>query len=367
MKDNTTNEKLFGSDQSYQRMVAEVEDYAILMMDASGNIKNWNKGAEKIKGYTEKDILGRNFNIFYLPEDRQQGLPQQLITIAKNEGRATHEGWRVRKDGTTFWGYVVITALHDDDGSIIGFTKVTRDLTERKLAEDQKEQDAKSIASQNRQLEEFAYITSHDLQEPVRKIQTYIGLIKKDINNKENLVRYLDKIDDSSERIVNLIKDVLNFSRLSFTQDNFVAVNLNTTLKEVLDDFEIAIKEKDATIILGALPNVIGIPIQFQQLFSNLISNALKFNNGNPKITIAAEHLPEDGSYKITIEDDGIGFDTQYADQAFQPFKRLTSDYPGTGIGLALCKRIVENHRGAIKVESNIGEGTKFTLLLPEV
>lgn len=203
------------------------------------------------------------------------------------------------------------------------------------------------------------------MQEPVRKIQTYIGLIKKNIDNQENLIRYLDKIDDSSERIVNLIKDVLDFSRLSFSQDNFVAVDLNTTLKEVLDDFEITIREKDATIILGALPDVTGIPIQFHQLFSNLLSNALKFNDGNPQIRIASNYLPEDGCYKITIEDNGIGFDTQYAHQAFQPFKRLTSDYPGTGIGLALCKRIAENHNGTIEVESKIGEGTIFSLLLP--
>src|SRR5688572_23234331 len=123
------------SSQQYHRMIEEVQDYAILLLDLDGNVQNWNKGAEKIKGYTESEILGKHFSLFYLPEDRASKVPNTLINAAAVSGRATHEGWRLRKDGTTFWGYVVITALHDDFGNVIGFTKVTRDLTERKLAE----------------------------------------------------------------------------------------------------------------------------------------------------------------------------------------------------------------------------------------
>lgn len=234
------------TDERYYRMIDEVEDYAILLLNSKGEIQNWNKGAEKIKGYSEKEILGKSFSLFYLPQDREAQLPQRLLSHAAREDKATNEGWRMRKDGSAFWGNVVITALHDQQDNVIGFTKVTRDLTERKLAEDQRDQDAKSIAVQNRQLEEFAYITSHDLQEPARKIQTFAHLIEKNIDNKEELLKYLGKINTSAERIVNLIKDVLNFSRLTFSQELFQSVDLGIILKEVLLDFELTIKEKKA-------------------------------------------------------------------------------------------------------------------------
>lgn len=145
----------------------------------NGDVQNWNKGAQKIKGYTEKEILGKNFSTFYLPQDIADGLPFRLISEAAVAGRAAHEGWRVRKDGTAFWGNVVITALHDEQNSIIGFTKVTHDLTECILAEEQKDRNTQSIAMQNKQLEEFAYVTSHDLQEPIRKIRTFTNLARK--------------------------------------------------------------------------------------------------------------------------------------------------------------------------------------------
>lgn len=359
------------TDERYYKMIDEVEDYAILLLNREGKIQNWNRGAEKIKGYSEKEILGKSFSIFYLPKDRVAKLPQHLLALAAEKGKAMHEGWRMRKDGSAFWGHVVITALHDHNNTVIGFTKVTRDLTERKLAEDQRDQDAKSIAIQNRQLEEFAYITSHDLQEPARKIQTFTRLLEKNIDNKEELLKYLGKINSSADRIVTLIKDVLNFSRLTLSQELFESVDLNATLEDVLVDFELAIREKDAQIITGQLPVVHGIPVQFHQLLSNLISNALKFNAGSPYITIRSEIAEETISglsalyHQISIQDNGIGFEAQYSEQAFLPFRRLTTEYAGTGIGLALCRRIVENHRGSLRVTSHPGKGTTFTVSLP--
>ena len=364
----------FLTQQRYLKMIEEVQDYAIILMDKDGNIQNWNRGAEKIKGYSDKEILGQNFKIFYLPEDRNAGLPQRLITEAATTGRAAHEGWRMRKNGTVFWGNVIITALHDEGKNVIGFTKVTRDLTERKLAEDQKERDAKSIAQQNRQLEEFAYITSHDLQEPIRKIQTFINLIQRDIDNRKNLEMYLPKINASAGRMVTLIKDVLNFSRLSQLPEQFSDVPLDGVINDIIIDFEVMIAEKDATITTNKLPTVQGIPVQLVQLFTNLISNALKFTTGKPVITITAALVGDPFSnspleklqyHSISVKDNGIGFDQQYADQAFQPFRRLTTEFTGTGIGLALCKRIAENHKGSISVASAPGQGTEFTILLP--
>lgn len=375
MHKNPSEINTFLTQQRYLKMIEEVQDYAIILLDKDGIIQNWNKGAEKIKGYTEKEALGQSFRIFYRIEDRETFLPQRLITEAATSGRAAHEGWRMRKDGTTFWGNVVITALHDEDNNVIGFTKVTRDLTERKIAEDQKERDAKSIAQQNRQLEEFAYITSHDLQEPIRKIQTFINLIQRDIDNRKNLETYLPKISASANRMVALIKDVLNFSRLSQMHEQFLAVPLDDILKDVITDFDLLIAETAATITVSPLPVVNGIPVQLIQLFSNLISNALKFNTGKPVISITAEPVTDTFSttlsenaaqyYSIKIKDNGIGFNQEYADQAFQPFRRLTTAFTGTGIGLALCRRIADNHKGSISVESVPDKGTEFTLLLP--
>jgi PAS domain S-box-containing protein len=365
---------LLDNDDLYHKMIEEVQDYAIILLDKNGNIVNWNKGAENIKGYSEAEIIGKNFSIFYLPEDQKTMLPNKLIAQAAEEGRATHEGWRVRKDKTTFWGFVVITALHDENDVIIGFTKVTRDLTERKLAEDQKDKDAKSIQLQNRQLEEFAYITSHDLQEPIRKIQTFISLLEKNIDNRENLLKYLGKINTSADRMVTLIKDVLDYSRLSHAPEQFMATDLNVVVKEVMIDFELLIAEKNVEIHYSGLPVITAVPIQMKQLFHNLIGNALKFNDKEqPVIEIASKHMDiindnniAEPFYVLTVKDNGVGFDQKYADQVFQPFKRLDSSYTGTGIGLALCKRIANNHKGFIEVLSEEGRGTTFTISLPE-
>jgi PAS domain S-box-containing protein len=365
---NSTNSSLPQREQLYRKMIEEVQDYAILLLDLDGNVQNWNRGAEKIKGYKERDILGKNFSLFYLPEDRASNLPKTLINNATLNGRATHEGWRVRKDGSTFWGSVVITALHSDDGNVIGFTKVTRDLTERKLAEEEKARDTRSIELQNRQLEEFAYITSHDLQEPIRKIQTFINLAKKNTDDKELLNNYLQKMSSSAEKMVSLIKDVLNFSRLSPDKSQFVAVSLKQTLDDVIDELELLIQEKKVIITISSpLPVIDAIPIQMNQLFNNLIHNAIKFNNDIPSIVIQHKIIDNDTGkhHMITVSDNGIGFDQQYAEIAFKPFKRLTTNHSGTGIGLALCKRIVENHNGTISVASVLGEGTTFSILFP--
>lgn len=361
----------FTTEQRYHRMVDEVQDYAILLLDTNGDVQNWNKGAQKIKGYSEKEILGKNFSIFYLPQDIAEGLPFRLIQEAAAAGRAAHEGWRVRKDGTAFWGNVVITALHDEQNNIIGFTKVTRDLTERKLAEEQKDRDARSIELQNKQLEEFAYVTSHDLQEPIRKIRTFIGLARKNLQDAQSMDTYLAKIDASAEKMVHLIKDVLTFSRLSHDHSAFVQVDLNEVLEEVLADFELIISEKAAQIESLPLPTIKGIPVQLHQLFTNLLSNALKFNHGVPKIRIAAaiaenpDFAKAFSAHIITFTDNGIGFDQKYAEQAFQPFSRLSTDFEGTGIGLSLCRRIVENHKGSIHIKSETGQGCVFEIKLP--
>jgi PAS domain S-box-containing protein len=368
------------NEQRYSKMTEEVQDYAIILLDRDGTILNWNKGAEKIKGYRDEEIIGHNFSVFYLEEDRKNKLPEQLINLAESEGRAMHEGWRKRKDGSRFWGSIVITALHDPENNVIGFTKVTRDLTERKVAEDTMRQHAIELEDKNKQLEQFAYIASHDLQEPLRKIQTFIQIVEKKLADPEARQKYFNKISLSAKRMGELIQSVLNYSRLSQTEDPLKPIDLNVVLENVKADFELQIEEKRAVIESDVLPVVRGVGLQLSQLFSNLIGNSLKFSKEDPRISISFKLIQPGEIQKIKpsldnseayaeliFKDNGIGFEQEYAEKIFTIFQRLNSreEYSGTGIGLALCKRIVDRHAGHIEAFSEPGKGATFFVYLP--
>ena len=330
-----SNEALLKSEERYHKMIAEVQEYAIILLDINGNIQNWNMGAQKIKGYSAEEIIGKNFQIFYRQEDRQTELPHRLLSEAAKTGRAIHEGWRVRKDGSKFWGSIVITALHDDDANVIGYSKVTRDLTEKKLTEDKLKEYVHELQRRNEELDHFAYATSHDLQEPLRKVQTFADLIEQNPGDTTAVSRYIQKIITSGDRMLSLIRSVLEYSRLSKT----VVVKVDTDLKEiwsgVLEDYEVLIQEKLAVVKSKPLPVITAIPPQVTQLFSNLLSNALKFSTAVPVINVFANKVSSDhisywpdqlvpGDYwEIVFSDNGIGFESQYAQQIFSLFQRL--------------------------------------------
>ncbi len=373
-----TEDKLRMSEERYHRMIAEVQDYAIILLDENGYIQNWNAGAEKIKGYKSDEIVGKRFSIFYPKEDQENNLPDKLLQLAREQGKAIHEGWRVRKDGSRFWGTIVITALHDQDNHVIGFSKVTRDLTDKKIAEEKLLSYTAELEIQNRELEQFAYVASHDLQEPLRKIQTFVELIRENYNDEEFVKRYFDKLNASAKRMVLLVKSLLNYSRLSKDKSEREKVDLNTILAEAKQDFELLIEEKNAIITSTELPTVVGNYMQLGQLFSNLISNSLKFSEGNTLIEITARIVAKNeitnapvllsrNYYELNFKDNGIGFEQQYDKLIFSLFQRLHGkhDYAGTGIGLALCKKIAENHNGFIKAEGEPGKGAKFSIYLP--
>ncbi len=351
----------------FRKMIEEVRDYAILSLDLEGNILSWNNGAKSIKGYDAEEIIGKNFNVFYSASDRNKKLPESLLAEALKEGKAEHEGWRIKKDGSKFWGWVVITALHDNDNNTVGFSKVTRDLTQKKQFEDQ-------IIKQNKQLEEYAYVASHDLQEPLRKILTFSSILQKSIEDNENAMFYLNKINVAAERMANLIKSVLMYSQADMAHDLFIPTDLNEIIQKIESDFEVLLEERNGKIICEKLPVVNAIPIQMHQLFSNLISNAIKFNDkAAPEIKISSvsvtdENKQSDNSRQfvnISVSDNGIGFDQVLEEKIFRMFQRLHNNKIGTGIGLALCKKIVENHGGTIHAKSNTGKGTVFEILLP--
>lgn len=380
------NELLKESEERYHKMVSEVQDYAIILLDVNGDIQNWNAGAEYIKGYKAHEIVGKNFRSFYGKADRDAKLPEKLLALAVRNGKANHEGWRLRKDGTTFWGSVVITALHNGDGHLIGFSKVTRDLTERKLNEDMLKANAaqldlknKTLERLNEELTSFTHVASHDMKEPLRKIMAFASKIESNEIPPQSK-EYLEKIKSSAKRMQTLIDDLLSYSRINKETEGFEKVNLNNVIDAVKNDLEFFIAEKNAMISSAKLPTVKGVSHQLEQLFLNLISNSLKFSKPDvtPHITIQAEiiNAPEipgqltHGKQRychITVHDNGIGFDNHENDKIFEPFYRLHSKqtYSGTGIGLATVKRVVENHSGIISAESVVGEGSTFHVYLP--
>lgn len=268
------------------------------------------------------------------------------------------------------------------DGVVLTFVDITamkKAEKELKTANRKLHELNDNLLRSNKELEQFAYITSHDLQEPLRKIQTFVDLIQRSHHDADTVARYLEKISHCASRMSLLITDVLSYARLTRTDEAMMETDLNAVLENIKTDLEFLIDERKAKITSVNLPVVKGYPRQLQQLFANLIGNSLKFCDSQPQIHIDCEHVSQEKVhsvkeldhrrqyYQLSVRDNGIGFDPQYAEKVFTIFQRLNNkkEYKGTGIGLSLCKRIVENHHGSIHASSVPGEGSTFTVYLP--
>lgn len=383
------NEELVNSEERYHLMVSEVQEYSIIFINHEGLVQNWNKGAEKIKGYVAEEIIGQHFSVFYTDYDKKNQLPNTLLKQAELSGKAMQEGMRVRKDGSVFWANVVITAIYSKDGHVVGFSKVTHDLTEKKLADDKLRMNAEQLFQKNRELEKmnkelksFAYISSHDLQEPLRKIQIFAArIVEKEWESlSERGKDYFTRMQQSANRMQTLIQDLLTYSLTNVTDRVFVMKDINDIVDEVRQELAEKIAENHVRLEVQDLCEVNMIPFQFVQLMHNLIGNAIKFARKDitPVINISCrtetgietgmENLIPSKKYcHIIVADNGIGFDDKYKARIFEVFQRLheRQEYTGTGIGLAIVKKIVENHNGAITATGALNQGAKFDIYIP--
>jgi len=376
------NQELRESEERYHKMVEDVEDYAIILLDQNGIIQNWNKGAEKIKGYTENEVVGHSFEIFYLADDVKKHVPQTLLGEARTHGKAMAEGWRQKKDGTLFWASVLITALRNEKGELIGFTKVTRDFTDKKIAEDKLREYSNLLEFQNRELEQFAYAASHDLKEPLRKIHLYHSFIAESPANQldEKSKEYLVRSANALKRMNSLIEDLLSYSRATVNVGEFTDVDLNTIIDEVINEHTEEIEQKIATVHRTHLPTIKGVSFQCKQLFENLIENSIKYRDQSRICEITLEASVVDAAtvtalqnnghkqfHRISVVDNGLGFDPKYGEKIFEVFQRLnvSKDTSGSGIGLSICRKIALHHGGTITATGEPGQGARFDIYFP--
>jgi len=538
------------SEERFHLLVDGATDYAIFMLDAGGRLVTWNMGAERITGYTAEETIGRHFSMFYTAEDVAQGVPESALKKAAAEGRIEDERWRVRKDGSRFWGNTITTALRDEAGNLRGFARVARDMTARKEAEqlhrekevlnqkstlvellqsvtvainkagsvdealrtcleevcahtnwdvgcanmvvavapeelavkriwfakdettasslpssDETEflsskaglagqawaygnlvwsaelktnpltaepgafkdlelksglalpvmedgnvstilefwsrqtqeldqpflevmvnltkqlevvierrrleeelmRQASELARSNAELQEFARIAAHDLQEPLRAVQGFVGLLSKRYKGRldQDADTFIKRIEAAIERMVQLIRAVLEHSKIGTQARALKETDCAEIIQEVLENLETSIEECEALVEVGPMPTVTADRLLLVQLFQNLVSNAIKYRSANtPMIDISAERKGDD--WLFSVRDNGIGIETRHARRIFGMFSRLhgKTEYAGTGIGLAICKKIVEYHGGNIWVESEAGKGSTFFFTL---
>ena len=369
------------TERQFRLLVDGVVDYAIFMLDPEGRVVTWNQGAERIKGYSAEEILGQNFSIFYTQEASEAGHPRHELELARAKGRYEEEGWRVRKDGSQFWANVVITAVLDDRGEVLGFSKVTRDATERRNAEltigslnEDLERRVQARTADLREaleeLEAFIYSVSHDLRGPLRGIDGFSKLLLDDYGDQLDAEgqRLLNVIRSNTSSMAQLIEDLLSLSLVGRRELELRAIDMEALATVAAGDLEAEYGQRDVRITVGALPEAWGDRGLIRQVLANLISNAIKFTRLRAVATVEVGADVDAGEQAFWVRDNGVGFDMRYHDKMFGVFQRLQpSEFEGTGVGLALVQRIVRRHGGRVWAVGEPDAGATFFFSLPSV
>jgi PAS domain S-box-containing protein len=346
----------------YRMQVRELRDYAMFMLDPQGLITSWNAGVERLLGYSEQEWIGQNASIIFTPADKAVEVCESEMRTAQETGCATDIRWHRRKDGTQFFANGFMNAVRDQEGVIIGYAKILSDETARKQLQD-------SLTESNSALEQFAYVASHDLQEPLRTLTAYAQLLTRKYADKldGDAGQYLGFIVSASTRMSALIQDLLTYARLTTEEQRPTSIALDEDLEAALTHLKQAIEESGASVTHDPMPTLAVDRGQMVRLFQNLVGNAVKYRKPDKPTTVHISAEQKGAEWVFSIRDNGIGFDPKDASAIFAPFKRLhtAEEYPGTGVGLAICRRIVQAQGGRIWAESQPGEGTTFFFTLP--
>ena len=377
---NITEIKKAAEENQKLANVVESSDDAIITKSLDGRILTWNKGAEGIYGYSKMEVIGKNISLLAPPELKKE--IEELIAKIKLKEKVHHyETLRIRKDGTLINISLTLSPVFDSSGKLIAISNISRDITEQKLAEkklneyknsleEKVEKRTVELAKSNAELEHFAYITSHDLREPLRMITSFLQLLER---------RYSDQLDqdahefigyavDGAKRLDDMTKDLLEYSQITSKDREFSQIDSEQILEETLLNLKIKIEENNAIITNDPLPHVYGNEILLVQLFQNIIGNSLKYRSEKtPQIHISA--MEKQDQYLFSIKDNGIGMDSKHLERIFTIFQRLHNrdEYEGTGIGLAIAEKIVHQHNGEIWVESELEKGTTFYFTLQKM
>jgi PAS domain S-box-containing protein len=367
----------------FELLVSNVVDYAIFMLDPTGRIVTWNQGACRIKGYTAGEIIGKHFSIFYPREDITTGKPDWELEVAKRDGRYEEEGWRLRKDGTRFWASVVITALRDETGRLRGFGKVTRDLTERKLLEewrndarDREEQRLRKHAERMAELErtktQFLNLASHELRSPLTVLRGYNSMLEDGSIPADQIPTVARLLETKLAQMDLLVEQMLETARLE--QDAMALVeelvDVGDIVQEQVDVFRPLTGKHRVVVRQDGIPLVVkGDRSRIATIVANLLDNAVKYSPNGGDIRVSTGRLDRD--VYVTVRDEGLGIRAEDIPKLFTRFGRLPVDdnvtIPGTGLGLFLCREIAVRHGGDISVRSEPGVGSEFTLTLPSI
>jgi PAS domain S-box-containing protein len=366
------------SEQRFRMLVEAIKDYAICMLDAEGRIVSWNAAAEAIHGYREDEILGRPFSLFHPPQE-EGWTPDKALLRAAAEGRLEDEGWRVRKDGSRFWANTVLTPIHDEAGRRWGFAKITRDLTERKRAEEEiarlnadlerrVRERTGELEAANAEMEAFSYSVSHDLRAPLRAIDGFSQALTEDCAPQLGpAADYLRRIRAATRKMAELIDGLLDLSRVSRAEMRSQTVDLSAMARQSAESLQRSAPERRVKWVIADGLTTRGDPRLLRAIVDNLLGNAWKFTGGKGAARIEFGVTDHSDGPAYFVADDGAGFDMAYADKLFRPFQRLHSEreFEGTGIGLATVKRVIHRHGGRIWAEAGAGRGATFFFTLP--
>jgi PAS domain S-box-containing protein len=345
----------------YRPMVDSVRDQALYFLDRAGLIQSWNPGAEHMYGYSAPQAIGQHHSLLFLPEDRAAGVPEAQLSAAAKDAVAAAGRWVPRRDGTRFWSETSCYAVFDAQGQVTGFTKIDRDASELQRIR-------QTLERTNEELNRFAFVVSHDLQEPVRTMKSYGELLARRYKNKldSDADDFLNFMTEAANRMTQLLKDLLSYSQAGRPdRTRPEPIESATVLQWAIMNVNPLVKETRAIITYDPLPAIHADQTQTAQLFQQLLTNAMRFRGSEtPRIHVSASRL--DGMHRFTVKDNGEGVAPEFHERIFGVFKRLHGkDVPGTGIGLSICRRIVEAHGGEIGIESSAGAGTTIYFTLP--